>query len=244
MAAPGLPVARRWAVAALLLLTVATGSVDAVSYLALGHVFVANMTGNIVFLGFGLDPGSGLSAAASLVAIAGFLAGSLLGGRAGSHLHDRPRRWLTGVFGLQAVVMAVAAVLTGAGVLGGSRPGTYGLLVVLAVCFGLQNATVRRLAPPDLTTTVLTLTITGLAADSVLGGGTGAKPGRRLGSIAAMLCGAGGGAVLLRLSPAAAIAAGAGLVAVAAGVFHYAPEPDPSPAAAHPGTTEEMGIRP
>jgi uncharacterized membrane protein YoaK (UPF0700 family) len=224
MTAPGLPVTRRWAVVALLLLTVATGLVDAVSYLALGHVFVANMTGNVVFLGFGLAPRSGLSASASLVAIAGFLAGSLLGGRAGRHLHRRPRRWLGGVFGLQAAVMALAAGLTGAGTLGGTRPGTYALIAVLAVCSGLQNATVRRLAPADLTTTVLTLTITGLAADSVLGGGTGATPGRRLASIAAMLSGAGAGALLLQVTSAGVIAAGAVLVAVAAAMFHYAPE--------------------
>ena len=35
-------------------LTVVTGLVDAFSYLSLGHVFVANMTGNVVFLGFAL----------------------------------------------------------------------------------------------------------------------------------------------------------------------------------------------
>jgi hypothetical protein len=35
--------------AMLLTLTVVTGVVDAASYLSLGHVFVANMTGNVVF---------------------------------------------------------------------------------------------------------------------------------------------------------------------------------------------------
>ena len=58
-----------------------TGLVDAVSYLRLGRVFVANMTGNVVFLGFSADPRSGLSAAASVIAIAGFLLGALAGGR-------------------------------------------------------------------------------------------------------------------------------------------------------------------
>jgi len=59
--------------------------------------------------------------------------------------------------------------------------------VVLATSMGAQNATARRLAVPDLTTTVLTLTITGIAADSALVGGTGAKAGRRLVSVTAML---------------------------------------------------------
>ena len=64
------PIGRRQTVAALLTLTVVTGLVDAVSYLRLGRVFVANMTGNVVFLGFSADPRSGLSAAASVIAIA------------------------------------------------------------------------------------------------------------------------------------------------------------------------------
>jgi hypothetical protein len=52
---------------------------------------------------------------------------------------------------------------------------------------GAQNATARRPAVLDLTTTVLTLTITGIAADSALVGGSGAKAGRRLVSVMAML---------------------------------------------------------
>jgi uncharacterized membrane protein YoaK (UPF0700 family) len=65
----------------LLALTVITGLVDAISYLKLGHVFVANMTGNVVFLGFGLAGEPSVSAPASLVAIAAFLLGALSGGR-------------------------------------------------------------------------------------------------------------------------------------------------------------------
>ena len=57
----------------LFVLTAVTGLVDAVSYLQLGHVFVANMTGNVVFLGFAASGAAGFSAAASLVAIAAFL---------------------------------------------------------------------------------------------------------------------------------------------------------------------------
>jgi len=89
------PLGRRQTVAALLTLTFVTGLVDAVSYLRLGHVFVANMTGNVVFLGFSADPRSGLSAAASVIAIAGFVLGAFAGGRAAHHLAARhPGRWL------------------------------------------------------------------------------------------------------------------------------------------------------
>src|SRR2546425_12364646 len=70
--------------ALLLVLTAVTGLVDAVSYLKLGHVFVANMTGNIVFLGFAVADADDFSIPASLVAIAAFLAGALVGGRIAS----------------------------------------------------------------------------------------------------------------------------------------------------------------
>jgi len=73
----------------------------------------------------------------------------------------------------------------------------YALIAALAVTMGAQNATARKLAVPDLTTTVLTLTITGIAADSFLAGATGAKAGRRLTSVAAMLLGALAGALLV-----------------------------------------------
>jgi uncharacterized membrane protein YoaK (UPF0700 family) len=152
------PLSSRQTVAALLTLTAVTGLVDAVSYLRLGRVFVANMTGNVVFLGFSVDPRSGLSAAASIIAIAGFI-------------------------------------------------------------LGVQNSTVRHLGAPDLTTTVLTLTLTGLAADSALAGGPGPKPHRRLGSVAAMLAGALAGATILQWSPTAVIAIAAALVAAVSGAF-------------------------
>src|SRR5208337_1699344 len=80
--------------ALLLVLTVVTGLVDAVSYLKLGHVFVANMTGNVVFLGFAVADAQDFSIAASLVAIAAFLAGALAGGRLGSILGQHRGRLL------------------------------------------------------------------------------------------------------------------------------------------------------
>jgi uncharacterized membrane protein YoaK (UPF0700 family) len=213
------PIGRRWLVAALLVLTSATGLIDAVSYLRLGHVFVANMTGNVVFVGFSLDPHSGLSPVSSLVAVAGFLVGAVVGGRLGRQLDSRPRTWLCTALGGQAGLLALAAILVATGVLTATDRHSLVLIAVLGACFGLQNATVRRLAAADLTTTVLTLTLTGLAADSLLGGGTGAKPHRRLGSVLAMFAGAGVGALLLRTGVATVIAIAAVLVACVAVVF-------------------------
>ena len=175
------PLSSRQTVAALLTLTAVTGLVDAVSYLRLGRVFVANMTGNVVFLGFSADPHSGLSPAASVIAIAGFLLGALAGGRAAHALAARPGRWLASAFAGEAVILGVAAALTGTGVLPFAGSGRFATIAVLAMALGVQNGTVRHLGAADLTTTVLTLTLTGVAADSALAGGPGARPHRRLG---------------------------------------------------------------
>ncbi|MGW5239332.1 DUF1275 family protein [Monashia sp. NPDC004114] len=59
----------------LVALTVFTGIVDAVSILALGRVFVANMTGNVVFVGFAVVGAPGFSLRASSLGLAGFLVG-------------------------------------------------------------------------------------------------------------------------------------------------------------------------
>ena len=76
----------------LIAMTLVTGLVDAFSYLVLGHVFVANMTGNIVFLGFAVAGARGFSVAASLVALASFGFGAFVGGNIGSRLgHHRGR---------------------------------------------------------------------------------------------------------------------------------------------------------
>ena len=174
----------------LLALTVVTGMVDAVSYIALGHVFVANMTGNVVFLGFAAAGVGGLSVTASLAAIAAFEIGAIAGGRAGVRLGSHRGHYLRAVtaFGaLLAAVATVAAALAGQPVSQGAR---FALIVPLAIATGAQNAMARRLAVADLTTSVLTMTVTGIAADSHIAGGRGGHPARRLAAVAAMLVGA------------------------------------------------------
>lgn len=218
MAVPS-PLGTRTTVATLLALTVVTGLVDAVSYLRLGRVFVANMTGNVVFLGFTANPHSGLSPVASLIAIAGFVLGALAAGRAAHSLSGRPGPWLATAFTTETVILAWVAVLAGAGILPYTGNGSYVTIVLLAAALGLQNGTVRHFGVPDLTTTVLTLSLTGLTADSSLAGGSGAKPLRRLGSIGAMLAGAAAGAALLQTSPSAVLGIAAALAGLVAAVF-------------------------
>src|SRR3954469_23236928 len=177
--------------------TVVTGLVDAVSYLALGHVFVANMTGNVVFLGFALAGAPGLSAPASLAALGAFLLGALAGGRIAvryGEQRDRHLRTATTIAALLVLLATLLAATFGQPVAASAR---YALIVPLAIAMGIQNAAARRLAVPDLTTTVLTLTLTGIAADSRLAGGTGGHSARRLVAVTAMFTGALPGALLV-----------------------------------------------
>ena len=119
--------------------------------------------------------------------------------------------------------------------------GRFATIAILAAAL-VQNSTVRHLGAPDLTTTVLTLTLTGLAADSALPGGPGAKPHRRLGSVADMLAGAAAGAGILQASPTTVIAIAAVLVAAVSAWFvtaarkpaRRAPTPVPAPARGRP----------
>jgi uncharacterized membrane protein YoaK (UPF0700 family) len=201
----------------LLLLTVVTGLVDAASYLRLGHVFVANMTGNVVFLGFGLAGANGISAWVSLAALGSFLAGSLAGGRLCERLGPHRGRMLRGALLVQFAAVGAAAVVAAVAADPSRGAPRYALTALLAAGMGVQNSTVRRLAVPELTTTVLTMTLTGIAADSALGAGTGSRLGRRGLAVAMMLLGALVGALLaLRVDTLAPLLAAAGAIALAA----------------------------
>jgi uncharacterized membrane protein YoaK (UPF0700 family) len=182
----------------LLVLTATTGLVDAVSYLGLGHVFTANMTGNVVFLGFAAVGVKGLSVTRSLASLAAFLAGAAIGGRIASRHGEGPRRrWLLPVAVAEGGLLLVAAGAAVGLKVGSSSAAVYPVIALTAVAMGLRNATVRHLAEPDLTTTVLTLTLTGLAADSSLVGGSNPRSVRRVGAVAAMLAGAAAGAAMV-----------------------------------------------
>jgi len=92
-------------------------------------------------------------------------------------------------------------------------------IALLAFAMGVRNATARRLAVPDLTTTVLTLTLTGLAADAAFKGGEPATAVyRRVAAVAAMLIGAIAGAALFLHQRAALPLLIAALIVAVAGV--------------------------
>ncbi|WP_230208987.1 YoaK family protein [Nostocoides sp. HKS02] len=190
-------------------LTVVTGLVDAFSYLSLGHVFVANLTGNVVFLGFGFAGDRNISMAASLSAILAFGFGAFVGGRCAAHPGLHRGYLLAAASGTQSGLVVAASIIAGA--VGVGRPAAQLCLVaLLGVAMGGQNAVARRLAVPDLTTSVLTLTVTGLVADM----SAWSIRRQRLVPVAAMLAGAvAGSALVLRVSTAAPLWLAAALLA-------------------------------
>ncbi|MFL0277191.1 YoaK family protein [Mycobacterium sp. SMC-19] len=216
------PLSQRRTVVALLLLTFATGLVDAVSVLVLGRVFVANMTGNAIFLGFLFVPGTGFDLTAAVVAVAGFLLGAVIGGRLFRIFGEqRPRDWISIALGLEAVMLLVLAALAGLGVLHYDGNSKLLLIAGLAVAFGVQNSTARQFGIQELYTTVLTSTIVGIGVDSRLAGGTGERGKLRYGVVFVMILGAVVGATLTPLVVAPIIAMAGVVVLVSLALFRY-----------------------
>jgi uncharacterized membrane protein YoaK (UPF0700 family) len=211
----------------LLVLTGTTGLVDAVSIFGLGHVFTANMTGNVVFLGFAAAGAREYSAARCALALAAFLVGATGGGAlAGGMRGATLRRWLLTVAALESGLLLGAALpargYDPARLVPAGRLAT--MLALTAAAMGLRNATVRKLGVADLTTTVLTLTLTGLGADSRLAGGTNPRWARRVAAVGAMFVGAALGTWLMRLAGVGAALALAAL-GVLAPTLAYAAHP-------------------
>jgi uncharacterized membrane protein YoaK (UPF0700 family) len=178
-------------------LTVVSGLVDAFSYLELGRVFVANMTGNVVVLGFALAGAAGFSVAGSALALAVFIVGALVGGVVVRRMADHRGHLLAIAAGLETLLFAGALAVAALAATPFTSAARYPMIAVLALALGLQNAAARRLAVPGLTTTVLTLTITGAAADVALGQGHGVSIGRGVVSVIALFAGALVGALFI-----------------------------------------------
>ncbi|MGW0160418.1 YoaK family protein [Mycobacterium sp. NPDC003323] len=222
------PVSQRLTVTALLLLTFATGLVDAVSVLVLGHVFVANMTGNVIFLGFWFVPHSGVDLWAAVVAFGSFVSGAVAGGRLVRHLGPSVRRWMTVALSVEVCALVTLAVLAGTGVLRYHDDTKLILIAGLAVTFGLQNSAARQFGIAELSTTVLTQTIVGIGFDSRLAGGTGEREKLRYAVVLTMCAGAVLGATMTLFVVAPVIGVAAVVVAAAGLIFALGP-PAPQP---------------
>jgi uncharacterized membrane protein YoaK (UPF0700 family) len=225
MAASGQTWAEREYTTALLVLTAATGAVDGVSYLALDRVFTGNMTGNVLFIGFGLMGVADIPVLNNLVALLTFLLGAALGSRltrsAADGVVKLPRSSMWVLLGTTLGTFVLAGVWFAVGRLG--TPVMIVVTGVLALLLGAQASAVKHIGIRDLSTVVVTMTMVNLAGDSRLAGGAGAAWLRRVGAIVTMGLGALGSAALIRYlgGPWALLLAGV-LMAAALGLLHRA----------------------
>lgn len=217
------PVSQRSTVAALLLLTFATGLADSISILVLGHVFVANMTGNVIFLGFWLAPRTSVDLTAVVVALPTFVCTTILSGRMSRHFADRTRPWITTVLAVEIGLLVVLAIAAGAGILQYHNNTKLIIIAMLAVTFGLQHSSARQFGIQELSTTVLTSTIVSLGLDSRLAGGAGDRQALRLGVVSTMCAGAFLGATMSRFVVAPVFAVAAAVVAASLLIFRFGP---------------------
>lgn len=198
----------------LLLLTAATGAIDAVSYLALDGVFTGNMTGNVLFLAFSLVGVSGIPLLNNAFALGGFALGSMVGGRLVRRGHPvgLPARsgWVLGVGAV--LIFALVGAWSALGDLG--RGWQISLTAVLAALMGAQVAAVKPVGNTDITTVVVTNTLANLTRESRLGGGrqTTHQWRHRFLAVASMGAGAALGAAVLRVGDGPLALAASGVV--------------------------------
>lgn len=235
----------RWRVTPLglmLALTFATGIVDAVGYLRLDQVFAGNMTGNVVILGMAATGATGLPVLGPVLALVSFLAGAAVAGRVLRTAAPGWSRRCTGLLGGVGLVLAATAL--GLAVTGVDAPAARAVMASsLALAMGVQAATARHLAVKDVTTVVVTSTLTGLAADSRLGAARGQGALRRGAAVTLIIVGAVTGAALCQVHEGLAVVAAAFVVLAVTGLgnalprsaVHVAPattppRPPPAPA--------------
>lgn len=211
---------RRVHLVLMLALTFSTGVIDAVAYLGLDRVFSANMTGNVVKLGIALLGSENLPVARLALALVGFVVGALGAGR----VLRRAAGWSTRttvLLGIDAgVVLVLSLVLLRFGVHPADPAGS-AITSGLAVAMGIQAATARSIAVEDVTTVVLTSTLTALAADSWPGAGAGLWY-RRAAVIGLLLLGAAAGAGLLKWNITPALLLSAVIIGAVAVAGHRA----------------------
>jgi uncharacterized membrane protein YoaK (UPF0700 family) len=206
-------------------LTVLSGLIDAISYLGLGRLFLGKMTGNVVVLGFATAQVEGFAVASAAGALAAFLLGAVAAGRLHTILGQRVRRWVCVALIVEATLLISAAGVAAAGLGEAVDPSTFALIALLAVAMGFRNATARKLAVPDMTTTLVTLTLADLAADSSLAGGRNPRTLRRMGVVVSIFSGAALGGCLLAehgLVVPLVVAAGLATVLAAGYLWHCA----------------------
>ena len=213
----------------MLILTFATGVIDAASFLALGQVFAAMQTGNVIFLGIGIAGAGDAPVLAPLFGLAAFMVGGVV---AATAMHRRGSSakaeatillpWLA----LEVVLLALVAVLALLIDVTPDHISAYCLIVLLSLTMGLRNSAVRGSAGPNLATTVLNLALTTVTPGALPGPANQADLRERAAAIVAILLGAITGALLVESRLAVAIALGA--VATLGAALTVVPRPQPA----------------
>jgi len=205
-----------WVITGLCLLTTATGTLDATSFLDLGRTFTANMTGNVLLLAFsltGTSLGGGSNSRGFAVALVAFVVGALLGAALAGRRARGAR--LPAALGVELVLVATGLALSATGSMGElGREDT--VVALLASAMGVQNAMVRRMSIAEANTTVLTTSLGSLAADMVAIGGRPPRTGRRLATVGCIFLGAVVGAELQRRSATWSLTMALALIAASA----------------------------
>lgn len=204
----------------MLALTFSTGIIDAVGYLGLDRVFTGNMTGNVVILGMALTGNTPLPVAGPALALVTFMGGAALGGRV---LRGRGQGWSRATTGMLAGVGAALALLTVVVVAVGPvlrLPVALAVTGALGLLMGVQAATARTIGVADVSTVVVTSTLTALSAESRLAGGRGQTWFRRAAAVVLIGAGAAVGALLLSVHLGLGVAASAAVTLVVAVLGH------------------------
>lgn len=196
----------------MLVLTFATGVVDAGGFLGFDTVFLGNMTGNVLILGMGAAGADGLPVFSLALALVAFIVGA---GIASLFLRSGRRGWSPR---MTAVLAVSASLVAGTAVLVCAEPKAH-VSAMFAVgmtagAMGLQAAAARNIGVADVTTVVVTSTITAWAIDMFARPGRATILNRRLAAIVAILLGALVGALLIKVALWAVFAVAAGVSAV------------------------------
>jgi uncharacterized membrane protein YoaK (UPF0700 family) len=181
----------------LVALTFVTGMIDAISFLALGLVFAAMMTGNVLFLGFGIAGSDRTSVVGPLVAIVGFLAGGLLGGMIAGRSPDRPGRGLVACLAVEVVLLAVTTLVAAVATVKADEFVAWVLIALLAVAMGTRVTAIRRIGVKELQTTVLAVTAASFEAGTTFAAASPSHLVPRVAAVISMLAGAVVGALLV-----------------------------------------------
>ncbi|KFI82942.1 YoaK family protein [Bifidobacterium psychraerophilum] len=204
----------QWETVMMIVATFATGIIDAVGYLGFDKIFTANMTGNVIVLGMGLAGNDELPVMGPLIALAAFFIGALLCGRLLRNAEGGWSRPVRRFFLVEAIILLCAGLILLRVRLEPDSSVLYIFTFIVACVLGGQASAARKVGVKDVTTVVVTSTITGLASDSRMAGGAGQRSARKIAAVASIIAGATVGGLLHRI-----VGDGWGVIATALVLF-------------------------